>query len=69
MQQSKRKSYRVQVSTSSSAFTASRSRGKGGTDLGLAICREIVSSWADTISVESAVGQGTTVHVALPRAL
>ena len=45
------------------------SKGKGGTDLGLAICREIVSSWADTISVESAVGQGTTVHVALPRAL
>ena len=55
--------------TASSAFTASRSRGKGGTDLGLAICREIVSSWAGTISVESAVGQGTTVHVALPHAL
>ena len=55
--------------TSSSAFTASRSRGKGGTDLGLAICREIVSSWAGTISVESAIGQGTTAHVAPPRAL
>ena len=39
-----------------------------GTGLGLSICHGIVSGFGGQISIESTVGQGTTVRVALPGA-
>lgn len=45
---------------------SSRSRGKGGTGLGLAICWEIIHAHHGAITIESAVGQGTQVHIMLP---
>jgi signal transduction histidine kinase len=44
----------------------SDSREKGGTGLGLAICRSIVKQHDGQIWVESTLGAGTTVCVALP---
>ncbi|MFC7480716.1 ATP-binding protein [Luedemannella flava] len=43
-------------------------RSQGGSGLGLAIARRIVTDHGGTIEVTSAVGVGTTVKVALPRA-
>ncbi|HWQ62656.1 MAG TPA: ATP-binding protein [Negativicutes bacterium] len=43
-----------------------RSRGEGGAGLGLAIARWVVESHGGKIRAESAVGQGTTIHVSLP---
>lgn len=37
-----------------------------GTGLGLTICREIVSQFSGTIDIDSQVGAGTTVRIALP---
>jgi two-component system cell cycle sensor histidine kinase/response regulator CckA len=39
-----------------------------GTGLGLTICAGIIAQLGGRIDLESAVGQGTTVHVLLPRA-
>ena len=43
-------------------------RGSGGMGMGLAICRDIVTSLGGKISLRSEVGQGTSVEVRLPRA-
>lgn len=43
-----------------------RVREAGGGGLGLAICQEIVRAHAGSLTVESAVGQGTTFTVILP---
>ena len=44
----------------------SRSRDIGGTGLGLSIVKHIISLYGGDISVESAVGQGTTFTIRLP---
>jgi signal transduction histidine kinase len=44
----------------------SRARTTGGTGLGLAICKAIVDAYGGKIEIESEVGRGTRVHVALP---
>lgn len=43
-------------------------RGQGGTGIGLALCRKIIEAHKGRIRVESAVGQGTTFTLKLPRA-
>lgn len=45
----------------------SRSRDSGGTGLGLSIVQALVAAHGGTVSVHSAVGQGTTFAVRLPR--
>jgi len=46
-------------------FVTTKGPGKG-TGLGLIICQEIVKAHGGTIAVESRVGEGTTITVALP---
>lgn len=41
---------------------------RSGTGLGLVLCRAFVERQAGTLRIESATGQGTTVHVCLPAA-
>jgi two-component system OmpR family sensor kinase/two-component system sensor histidine kinase BaeS len=45
-----------------------RARGSGGAGLGLAIARQIVMAHGGTIWAVSALGQGTTISIALPAA-
>ncbi len=40
-----------------------------GAGLGLSICKSLVEAHGGTVGVESAVGEGTTVHVSLPVAV
>lgn len=47
---------------------AARSRPEGGTGLGLSICRSIVAAHGGEMTIESVLGQGTTVRVSLPAA-
>ena len=42
------------------------SSGKGGTGLGLAMCREIIEAHQGRIRVESTVGKGTAFTLKLP---
>jgi signal transduction histidine kinase len=44
----------------------SRTRGEGGSGLGLSICKSIVEAHGGSIAFESVVGRGTTVTVRLP---
>jgi two-component system phosphate regulon sensor histidine kinase PhoR len=46
----------------------SRSRAMGGTGLGLAIVKHIVGRHRGRLDIRSRVGEGTAVHVDLPRA-
>lgn len=51
-------------------FDAFVTHGKqNGTGLGMAIARSVIEAHGGTISVESAVGEGTTVRVRLPLAM
>jgi signal transduction histidine kinase len=46
-------------------FFTTKAAGKG-TGLGLPICRRIIQEHHGTLDLASALGQGTTVHIALP---
>ena len=46
---------------------ASRARPDGGSGLGLSICKSIVEAHRGSMTIESVVGEGTTVCVFLPR--
>jgi two-component system, OmpR family, sensor histidine kinase ArlS len=45
-----------------------RSREKGGVGLGLAIAKEIIDKYDGQITIDSEVGKGTTVELAIPKA-
>jgi len=46
---------------------ASNKRKRGGTGLGLAVCKNIVQAHAGKIWVESEIGNGSTFHVVIPK--
>jgi signal transduction histidine kinase len=45
-----------------------RSRDLGGTGLGLAIVKHLIAAQGGTLTIESALGKGTTVRITLPAA-
>ena len=45
-----------------------RSRELGGTGLGLAIVKHLIQLHSGTLTIESEVGKGTTIHLTLPKA-
>jgi two-component system sensor histidine kinase BaeS len=45
-----------------------RSRGTGGSGLGLSIAKSLIEAQGGTITVESQIGQGSVFTVSLPRA-
>ena len=45
---------------------ASSTRGRAGTGLGLAICRQLIQRMKGTLKIESVLGEGSTIKVALP---
>ena len=45
----------------------SRNKKTGGYGLGLSLCKQIVSAHGGTISIDSDIGLGTTVTIALPK--
>jgi signal transduction histidine kinase len=45
---------------------AGRARAQGGTGLGLAIVKHLVEAHGGRVWAESAVGQGTTIHLYFP---
>jgi signal transduction histidine kinase len=49
-----------------STKTGPDASGRGGTGLGLAMCREIIETHHGRIRVESAVGKGTMFTIKLP---
>lgn len=46
----------------------SRTRGTGGSGIGLAICHKLIEAHGGTIAVESELGEGTTFTIKLPSA-
>ena len=48
--------------------TQSAREAAGGVGLGLTICRAIVQAQGGDISIDSVVGQGTSVHFTIPKA-
>jgi two-component system sensor histidine kinase BaeS len=43
-----------------------KGRSSNGSGLGLAIVRDVVEAHGGSVSVESAAGEGTTVHITMP---